>query len=153
MSDWPSDVRFKTETRDLDFNKENTMKQVTAKQIYKRWVAALRSGEYKQAVGALRDCEYGEFDYETEACVIDKVNGHCCLGVLQDLAAKDGGAQWNTIGGPQDDDGEPDKRIIDFLGMDGAMIAHLIEMNDDNDATFEEIADEIEFNIMPATGN
>ena len=129
------------------------MKQVTAKQVYKRWLAALRSGEYNQANGQLRECEYGDFDYENDSCVIEKVVGHCCLGVLQDLAAKDGGAQWNSVGGPQDDDGEPDKRITDFLGLDGAMVAHLIEMNDDEGNTFEEIADEIEFNIMPATGN
>ena len=124
------------------------MKQVTAKQIYKRWLAALRSGEYKQAKGQLRNCSYNLDTYKAT-----KVHGHCCLGVLQDLAAKDGGAQWNVHRGPQDDDGEPDKRITDFLGLDATMVAHLIEMNDDEGNTFEEIADEIEFNIMPATGN
>lgn len=129
------------------------MKQVTAKQIYKRWVAALRSGEYKQAYGGLRDCEYGEYNCETDTPTIKQVYGFCCLGVLQDLAAKDGGAQWNVRGGPQDDDAQPDARILNFLGMDSEMVAHLIEMNDRNNASFEEIADEIEFNIMPATGN
>lgn len=44
------------------------------KNIKEKWVAALRSGEYKQANGVLRD-EWG---------------GFCCLGVLCDLADKEG---------------------------------------------------------------
>jgi len=40
------------------------------KEIKARWVAALRSGEYKQTKGALQD-----------------KTGYCCLGVLCDLHA------------------------------------------------------------------
>lgn len=42
-----------------------------------RWVAALRSGEYTQTQGALR-----------------RGDSFCCLGVLCDLYAKDGHAEW-----------------------------------------------------------
>ena len=42
-------------------------------EIKARWTAALRSGEYPQAEGRLRATE-----------------GFCCLGVLCDLAVKDG---------------------------------------------------------------
>jgi hypothetical protein len=46
--------------------------------VKKRWVAALRSGEYVQGVRALkRRTESGGLEY-------------CCLGVLCDLAARDG---------------------------------------------------------------
>ena len=45
------------------------------KEIAEKWVAALRSGEYKQTKGKLADVERAE---------------HCCLGVLCEMAIKDG---------------------------------------------------------------
>jgi hypothetical protein len=48
-------------------------KKMTKKQVRKAWVKALRSGEYKQTIGRLRD-----------------KSGFCCLGVLCDLAVKNG---------------------------------------------------------------
>jgi len=45
--------------------------------IMKKWVAALRSGEYVQITGQLSECDIG----------IPK-RGFCCLGVLTDLCAK-----------------------------------------------------------------
>lgn len=124
------------------------MKQVTPQQIYHRWLDALRSGEYEQCDGQLRYCEY-TFDESTDEPIVLKVNGFCCLGVLEDLAVKDGGPAWGTLGGASDDDAEPRREIQQFLGLDAAMVAHLIDMNDEQGASFEEIADEIEFNIMP----
>jgi hypothetical protein len=47
-------------------------------EIKAKWVAALRSGEYKQGRSKLRD----EHD------------NYCCLGVLCDLAAKHGVGMW-----------------------------------------------------------
>lgn len=41
--------------------------------LLKKWIAALRSGEYKQTVSSLRDD-----------------NGFCCLGVLEDIL----GCEW-----------------------------------------------------------
>lgn len=44
-----------------------------------RWIAALRSGEYEQGYGALRE-----------------IGGYCCLGVLADLINPHG---WTSCGG------------------------------------------------------
>jgi uncharacterized protein (UPF0128 family) len=45
--------------------------------IKTKWVAALRSGEYEQTEGVLRNG-----------------NGYCCLGVLCDLYSKETGMKW-----------------------------------------------------------
>lgn len=47
--------------------------------IKAKWVAALRSGQYAQTEGVLRNEE-----------------GYCCLGVLCDLYAKETGMEWFT---------------------------------------------------------
>ncbi|QGT54330.1 hypothetical protein b3_0086 [Synechococcus phage B3] len=49
-------------------------------EIKERWVAALRSGEYRQTRSTLRD--------ET---------GFCCLGVLTDLYLKENDEEWVLI--------------------------------------------------------
>lgn len=46
-------------------------------EVKARWVAALRSGEYKQTTGCL-----------------SRADGFCCLGVLCDLHAKETGTLW-----------------------------------------------------------
>jgi len=50
--------------------------------IKKKWVEALRSGDYEQCSGGLRTG--------------DK---YCCLGVLCDLSSKDGAGVWTDHGG------------------------------------------------------
>jgi hypothetical protein len=47
----------------------------------KKWVAALRSGEYRQAQQVLR-----------------KENKFCCLGVACDLYGKEHGIEWKKVG-------------------------------------------------------
>ena len=47
--------------------------------VKKRWVEALRSGRYRQAPGKLTDGK-----------------GHCCLGVLCDLARREGVIKWQV---------------------------------------------------------
>lgn len=49
-------------------------------EVKARWVAALRSGEYKQGCGQLRGCD----------------DDFCCLGVLCDLYAKEAGLEWSN---------------------------------------------------------
>jgi hypothetical protein len=49
----------------------------TRDEVIKLWIKALRSGKYKQTIGSLRNSK-----------------GFCCLGVLCDLASKDGGPKW-----------------------------------------------------------
>lgn len=48
--------------------------------IKKKWVGALRSGEYQQGRGRLNDN-----------------NAFCCLGVLCDLHVKETGGKWTRI--------------------------------------------------------
>jgi hypothetical protein len=48
-----------------------------------KWLAALRSGEYKQTQGVLAHTFFSEGEN-------GEVTGYCCLGVLCDLAVKDG---------------------------------------------------------------
>lgn len=50
-------------------------------EIKERWIKALRSGEYKQGMGGLRNTE-DEF---------------CCLGVLCDVVKSDLGLKWDLI--------------------------------------------------------
>ena len=50
-------------------------------EIKTRWIAALRSGEYKQGYGHLRTMD----------------NCYCALGVLCDLYSKDENRQWTTM--------------------------------------------------------
>lgn len=46
-------------------------------EVKEKWLAALRSGEYKQGTGCLR-----------------RENEYCCLGVLCDLHAKETNGKW-----------------------------------------------------------
>lgn len=126
----------------------------TRDEVYHLWLDALRSGKYKQARGCLFDEDsyvddsgveiYNDYEDESFA------GGFCCLGVLCDLAVKDGGAAWDSKNGPISSYGEPPAYFLEFMGLDGDMVAELISMNDDQGMTFEEIADEIESLIMPA---
>ena len=111
------------------------------KEIAEKWIAALRSGEYKQTSGILANHNRTE---------------HCCLGVLCELAIEDGvGLQ---VLRPDDAsytsfDGEgshlPDC-VQDWADTYGATpvtprqsIVELIRMNDSG-SSFEDIADHIE---------
>lgn len=57
------------------------------KEIKAKWIQALRSGKYKQAIGSLR-----------------KPDGFCCLGVLCDLHSKETGNPWEDDGRCYDGD-------------------------------------------------
>lgn len=109
----------------------------------KLWLKALRSGEYKQVKGRLRTEE-----------------GYCCLGVACDVYAK----QHKTLKWRRDEEGDiefsgastqlPDN-VRKWLGLkdsegefnlkDGHEET-LTNLNDDEEKSFEEIADIIESN-------
>lgn len=58
------------------------------KKIKKKWLAALRSGKYKQAKGKLRRSIPNTSQYK-----------HCCLGVLCDIYRKETGkGEFNSTG-------------------------------------------------------
>lgn len=115
------------------------------KSIATAWVAALRSGKFKQGTGALLDKSTGE------KC-------HCCLGVLCTLSP------WkNTYDRMEGEDanGVLPKKIRDWAGMrdqhgkvttvidenpftTGEVPTTLVTLNDKRRWTFTQIADLIE---------
>lgn len=116
------------------------------KDVKSQWVSALRSGEYEQGRGRLeRD---GKF---------------CCLGVLCDLAVKagvakrvddvhllDGGVGFASLGNPMDSSAAtPPWAVMRWarIGSDplpALTIRELVNMNDIQELSFEQIADIIE---------
>ena len=105
-------------------------------EVVKRWVAALRSGEYKQTQGQLWSGD-----------------GFCCLGVLCDLAAKDGGPQWerDSFAGSS---AHPEIAMWNWVvgrgqGRDAIAISErLVEANDRQLKTFRQIASIIEEELL-----
>lgn len=96
------------------------------------WLAALRSGNFKQGRNCLRQ------------------NGrHCCLGVLCETIKNDK-FTWDrdSFGNDQvSDDCELIEEIADLVGLQPEEEEFLIMLNDDNEYSFEQIADYIEKNL------
>lgn len=109
--------------------------------VKKKWLEALRSGEYKQGKEALRLPD----------------NTFCCLGVLCDLHAKETGNQWLPVDGDMEYLGGtcvvPDE-VMQWAGLpeEDPLVGGLTDqdkkyiscLNDELDYTFSEIADVIE---------
>lgn len=107
------------------------------KELRAEWLAALRSGEYKQAQGHLKED-----------------GGYCCLGVLCEIAGimdDDGCAVYGVY---SDTFTSLPFEFAEYMGMarDGAaadrdgvkFLPSLICLNDDRQMSFEQIADAIE---------
>lgn len=113
-----------------------------------KWLAALRSGDYKQTAGTLRD--------------EDKPNSFCCLGVLCNIHAQEHPkfakeqTDIKTYDGEQD---TPSERVLEWAfganynsSMDSCVLvktsvgsnATLAELNDSGRYTFKAIANVIE---------
>lgn len=104
----------------------------------KLWVTALRSGEYDQAKGSLRNSR-----------------GYCCLGVACDIYMKTiGKGEWSNehfiVDGHMSATGLP-QPVFDWLKMyspSGRFSSNprqsLIQLNDDEGFDFNSIADAIE---------
>jgi len=101
------------------------------------WIAALRSGKYRQGIGFLNS---------------DK--GFCCLGVLCDIS---GDGEWKPDNDPEIDcqlywigttatRAVLDEKSIRKHGFSGGTISDLIDMND-RGKSFAEIANYIEQNL------
>ena len=116
------------------------MTEFTPEQIEKNrrdWIAALRSGNYKQTTGTLED-----------SCGKDPE--YCCLGVfakLHDIV--DGGSK----------DPDPYDLIAQGLGVFAPNTGYsgayeMVSMNDEDEASFAEIADHFEakWGLGPAGG-
>lgn len=119
-----------------------------------KWLAALRSGKYKQTKGTLHYESLKSTFGPTLNRYVD--GGYCCLGVACDLAVQEGVIPPPTF----DRSGHAiyaeataalPPEVRDWLGLcnhSGAAQDNisLIYMNDDGDKTFAEIADFIESN-------
>jgi hypothetical protein len=107
------------------------------KEIRDKWLAALRSGEYKQTTSVLRRTISGEPKY-------------CCLGVLCEVAGvprediDTRGISTYDFGEEGSFEGEPP---ADFLGLSAWQINQLTCKNDIDGLNFTAIADWIEANI------
>ena len=104
------------------------------KENVRKWVAALRSGKYEQGQKRLRSMS----------------NKFCCLGVACDLYDPE---KWVPI---EDLDSvrhlghgaRPDFDVLDYFGLDEDTIIPLMQMNDAEGATFNQIADYIEAKLL-----
>ena len=104
----------------------------------RKWVDALRSGEFKQAEGALR-----------------RADSHCCLGVACELYHREVGGRWSMEDGEWwfVADGDENESVLpepvrDWLGLSSCNpgtgeVPSLAERNDMG-APFSKIADLIE---------
>jgi len=96
-------------------------------QVMKQWAKALRSGDYKQARGQLK-----------------KGVGYCCLGVLCDIVDRKGhGKDWFN------GDMYPPDNVKHRAGLNVVFgvndVDELADLNDHHKATFEEIADVVDW--------
>jgi hypothetical protein len=105
---------------------------IDRRETLEKWIAALRSGKYKQTSGEL-----------------ERRGKYCCLGVLCDVVDPSG---WHC--GNYRYDGEelqcslPTKLRLG-VGIQTRQETQLIELNDDKGESFVEIADWIEKHILP----
>ena len=94
----------------------------------KQWLTALRSGKFRQGLGQLKREYYNEYQY-------------CCLGVLCEVISYKNGSS-GTIG--HHVDGDPIYQLLT-----GDEQGSLIDLNDTDQASFTQIADYIEAEILP----
>jgi len=121
------------------------------------WVAALRSGEYKQGGGQLHSVYDNEF---------------CCLGVLCDVFMKaNPGYSWDNNYFSKDnaqlESAYPTKEVMEYFGLDGlnplndgnprvlvnGESVSCAQLNDTRNYTFQKIADVIEENFLKDESN
>lgn len=105
------------------------------KDVAEKWVAALRSGEYKQGRGTLR-----------KELSLGTTTRHCCLGVLCEVVDPENVLHWHNHN-------ELTRSIKALTGMrreDGALTTRLeghdtlVDVNDILELPFPQIADYIE---------
>lgn len=110
----------------------------TPAQVYDAWIQALRSGDYKQHTSRLRTG-------------VDGNSGYCCLGVVCDIAAKDGGPQWQSGNSFMGETGGLPEKMAEFLGLNEQATDKLIEMNDQDHRSFSYIARHLERTVKAAS--
>ena len=127
------------------------------KEVAMKWVGFLRSGDFQQTYGRLRR----EEPYKAILSWGDEPAGHCCMGVLCELAAAEGIIEgflssdiylpeevWTWAGTdgnnpvlsfPVEESPAPESVLTGLTG-----VLQLTELNDSKEWSFERIADLIE---------
>lgn len=109
------------------------------KKIKQKWLKALRSGKYKQGKYQLR-----------------REDSFCCLGVLCDIHSKEQGISWeeSTSGTNEISENSGNFEILLppkvelWSGLaNNDVLRQLVSKNDDEGASFKEIADIIDTNL------
>lgn len=108
------------------------------KELVKKWVAALRSGEYKQTDKYLHHPQEESFCCLGVLCAV--VAGDRSYTAVQKVASKDGFYRF-TNGSLYNDE------LLDSVGAVD-MAYDLMRMNDQEGKTFPEIADYIEKELL-----
>lgn len=121
-----------------------------------RWVEALRSGKYRQGIGALKEAQGDGFK-------------HCCLGVACELAGLDSRPsddetddacpdacpdEWGFLFGDNDDPAFTlplESWFVRTTGLPSRLMSSLATFNDTGER-FSEIADRIEAALSKARG-
>ena len=115
--------------------------------VKEKWLQALRSKEYEQGHGCLKESVY-------DSCYSGYQDKFCCLGVLTDLYIQENNLDWSSHSESLFYEGlpVPDSFVCSWAGLEYAnpeikidkpFADSLAEMND-HGYSFEEIADVIE---------
>lgn len=90
-------------------------------QVKLKFIEGLRSGDYTQRTGALR-----------------MNDSHCVLGVLCDLAVKEGVTEWHK------ESGAPSPAVLEWADLPARTVDFFIELNDGGALEFTDFADILE---------
>lgn len=120
----------------LPTEEECRPKNMTAPQVRmaRKWVEALRSGDYQQARATLKSVDV-RIDGRTES--------FCCLGVLCEIVEPDNWQDLSLAPMHNDDSNYPHRRIRRRVGMNMSLAKELARLNDGG-CSFDHIASEIE---------
>lgn len=116
--------------------------------VKNKWITALRSGRYLQGGGALRAKGQAGDDAGGE----EATDKFCCLGVLCDVV----GVEWKrgdtgplvkAVHGLNEEISYPPASLRDEIGLTGVQAEKLANLNDNEEYSFEQIADWVEENL------
>ncbi len=113
-----------------------TEQHALTQEVKDKWLADLRSGEFKQATGQLRSWGRTSDGF---------ADTYCCLGVLVQQLCD----EWTIY--PMANGKEIGSLIcLNYDIMSQPLQSQLVRMNDTNRRSFSQIADWIEENIIPS---
>lgn len=124
--------------------------------LKKKWVAALRSGDYQQGTGSLKKRETVWSEEKQHFVYVSDSEKYCCLGVLCELLPK-GRGEFDPKGnyftfhptaqqkrGSETNSGELEEAALNYVGLTFEQQEKLIYFNDDKKWSFKQIAAYVE---------